>query len=543
MPPFASGPVPALALSPCGTRVVAAAAHDHISLLTLPASPSAPLTSLALPPAPALFPVPSVTALCFPSSSAVYTADARGSFKRLAASDGLAEQYTVAAAHSGDELTAIAALSDSSPVATSGKDGAVRLWDPETRQSIARLTGHRYEVRDVAVASSSDPAGAAVTVVASAGRDKTVRLWDVRASSAKEVHCLRGHAGWVHAVALGNAPGGPIALSCGGDKTVRVWDLTTMKERMVMRGHEYRVWGLALASDAAFAITGSTDATVRAWSLGEGEGAGDCHVYEGHTDSVLSVDVARNGVFAVSGCEDGALFMWDCATLFGRDAKKEVHTETLIDVEPVPKLVEKEAVTKSVIAPKQLDTEPLIVEKQMPEKKLPVLLETKIAASSRVSTTPAFAAPPRRAPITTVSDARPDMGMTTDGLKAAASVTVEQEPKFDKSAAELVNALRRIKDLETSLAESKEQLESRNREIASLKKSTLEKDNELSLLQRQIDSSKNLVNAANVRALLAANPRKVDESLDYEEPVNKIGAVSDKLSALVARLDAMVATH
>lgn len=530
MSDFAPGPVPALALSPCSTRIAAAAGQNHLSLVSLPPPPPTPLSHVPFPRTSFLFPAPSLTALCFPSTSSLYIADARGSFKRLTASSNLlSEDYAVVAAHSGDELTGIAALSATSPVATSGKDGTVRLWDPETRQSIAKLSGHRYEVRDVAVASSSDASGADVTIIASAGRDKTVRLWDVRAGSAKEVHCFRGHAGWVHAVALGSTHAGPIAVSCGGDKTVRVWDLVAMKERTVMKGHEYRVWGLALASDASFAVTGSTDATVRAWSLG-GRDEGECHVYEGHRDSVLSVDVSRNGMFAVSGCEDGALYLWDCATLFGRDARKEVETEGLIEIDAEPSKVT-EVASQSRPMPKQLDPVPLVAEKAIQED----------AVVPKPPDVPAATATKVAEPAT--SPAKFDAKLTTDGLKAAVAVSVEQDPKFDKSAAELVNALKRIKELETLLAEAKEQLTVRDREVVSLRKTAQEKDAEVTLLRRQIESSQNLVNAANVRALLAANPRKADESLDYEEPVNKIGAVSDQLSALAARLDAMIATN
>lgn len=528
MSDFATGPVSALALSPCSTRIAAAAGQNHLSLVSLPPSPSSPLSHVALPRTTSLFPAPSLTALCFPSSSTLYVSDARGSFKRLTASvTSLSEDYSVAAAHGGDELTGIAAVSSSSPVATSGKDGTVRLWDVETRQSVVKLSGHRYEVRDVAVASSSDDSGAAVTLVASAGRDKTVRLWDVRAGGGKEVHAFRGHSGWVHAVALASTATGPIAVSCAGDKTVRVWDLVAMKERAVMRGHEYRVWGLALAKDGAFAVSGSTDVSVRAWRLG-GEKEGECHVYEGHRDSVLSVDVSRNGVFAVSGCEDGALYLWDCATLFGRDARKDAEAEPLIEIDAKPKQAGVETATSSRGIPRQLDPVPLVAEKankdELVRESVPTVQSTRVGEHVSLP-------------------AKPDTKLTTDGLKATVSVGVEQDPKFDKSAAELVNALKRIKELESSLVQAKEQLSTRDREVSTLRKAVMVKDVEVSLLRQEVESSQNLVNAANVRALLAANPRKADESLDYEEPVNKIGAVSDQLSALVARLDAMIATN
>lgn len=503
MTDFSSEPISTLALSPTATHLAAAAGQNNLALVSLPPISTTPLP---LSRAPSLHPAPSLTSLSFPSSSSLYLCDARGSFKRFAVSQTLTHSYTVSAAHGGEELTAIAALSASSSIVTSGKDGLVRVWDAETRQSVARLAGHRYEVRDVALAASTD-ADVPVTLIASAGRDRTVRLWDVRAAASKELCVFKGHSGWVHSVAMACA-GVPIIVSCGGDKTVRVWDLVAMKERAVMRGHEYRVWDLAVAADASFAVSGSTDATVRAWNLAGGEE--QCHVFEGHRDTVLAVDAAKDGSFAVSGCEDGAIYMWDCSTLFGREAKRE---GILVDVggdiqSPVGQQ-----------PPNSLDTEPLIAEKPPIE--------------------------PDTMPIVKVTPHTPKTESKVDAekLKAAVAVSANQMPKYDKSAAELVNALKRIQELEKLITGANARLASSDEEIKQLKSDVSKKDSEIAVLKKQVDASQNLVNAANVRALLATNPRKADTALDYEEPVNKIGAVSDQLTALAARLDAMIATN
>lgn len=383
----------------------------------------------------------------------------------------------------------------------------MRVWDAETRKSVAKLAGHRYEVRDVALAASAD-GDVPVTLVASAGRDRTVRLWDVRAATSREVHVFKGHSGWVHSVAMASAVV-PIIVSCGGDKTVRVWDLVAMKERSVMRGHEYRVWDLAVTGDASFAVSGSTDATVRAWNLDEGRS--ECHVFEGHHDTVLAVDAARDGTFAVSGCEDGAVYLWDCSTLFGREAKRE---GVLVDVDGE---TERPA---SGQPPKSLDTEPLFAE-SVPAEHDVAMPEIKVLP---------------HVPKT-------ESKINANNLKAVVAVSADQLPKYDKSAAELVNALKRIQDLEKSIVEANAKLASSDEEIKKLKSDVSKKDSEIAMLTKQVDASQNLVNAANVRALLVANPRKADATLDYEEPVNKIGAVSDQLTALAERLDAMIATN
>ena len=131
----------------------------------------------------------------------------------------------------------------------------------------------------------------------------------------------------------------------------------------------------------------------------------------------------------------------------------------------------------------------------------------------------------------------------TAELQAALSVTTDQLPSYDKSAAELVTALQRIRDLEQSLSDAKENDKSRAQQITSLTEALANRDEEITVLKAKLETAEKLTKAANVKAALDREPRKVDVSLDFEEPVNKIGAVSDQLGALAARLDAMIATN
>lgn len=511
--PFAVGPVSALCFTTDGTQLAALCDHKSVyfSNPTVPAT-SAPVSVTALP---YCLSASSLTALAYPHPSALYTADARGALNRYDASvsdsSSPVQTFSIPAAHSGVDLTAVAALSAKSSVLTAAKDGAIRVWDPNTRQSIAKLTGHRYDVRDLAVAESHDVD--AVTVVVSAGRDRTVRLWDVRVGGVSAaLHLFEGHTGWVHSVAIADGSA-PAIVSCSGDKTVRVWDLRTMRQRVVYNGHQYRIWSVTVAADAAFAASGSTDATVRIWPIAE-DTTEEPVVLEAHRDSVLAVAARRDGSLLLSACEDGSVLSWRGVNRLGGAAE-----DTLIDFNETQKTNTTPA-TKDTV-PKQMDTTPLIAE--------PVNVDPESTADEnrdRIFTTQDD---------TTFSATQPIVPMTAN--------RPEQDPLFDKSAAELVGALRRIQDLEHELRESEKRALEGERVIATLKEEITRRDNQIAKLQQQVDVSKRLTDAAEVHKMLAKHERKTDVEIDYREPVNKIGAVSDELSKLVARLDAMIATN
>lgn len=611
--PFASGPVSALSLTSDGELLAAITDHNNVTFATphIPESPECPDPLIAHP---RQISAASLTALSFPHRSALYTADARGALSRYDVSHLSAprQTFTIQGAHSGVELTTVASLSASSPVLTAGKDGVIRVWDPEAKQSVAKLTGHRYDVRSIAIASSRDDLSQMdVTVVASAGRDRTVRLWDVRHPGvASALHVFKGHVGWVHAVSIADGPA-PAIVSCSGDRTVRVWDLRTMTERVVFKGHQYRIWAVCVAPQAALAISGSTDATVRVWPIGDGVTlpvGEDAAVLEGHRDSVLAVATSRDGSFIASGCEDGSLLVWSGRRFLrktsgghlpssregvlveldecqkGSAGTKALPKELDLNVLPVERSHLLDAAVAeahsplhtAIVSPSMLGTTaatilPTTTSAILPKKTSAISLTNTTAISLRkpsafsprkasaFSPTKASAISPAkvplRAPPTPVSTTTFSMSSSTaassyilapststEVLKSRMVERPEHDPQYDKSAAELVGALKRIQQLEHDLQIANERASNREKEVITLKSDLAERNGEITRMHKQIDMSKKLAQAVEVRALLKKDVRKADICLDYREPVNRIGAVSDQLTKLAERLDAMIAT-
>ena len=97
-----------------------------------------------------------------------------------------------------------------------GTPGEVRLWDPESGQTVATLSGHSSDVRTLAFS----PDG---YLLATAGSDQTVRLWDVQTR-----RCLRVLSGHTDAVRyLCFSPDGTRLATAANDKSVKIWDVAS----------------------------------------------------------------------------------------------------------------------------------------------------------------------------------------------------------------------------------------------------------------------------------------------------------------------------
>ena len=89
------------------------------------------------------------------------------------------------------------------------------------------------------------------------------RLWDTE--SRTSIAILRGHEGAIPYAAF--SPDGTHVVTASEDGTARLWDATTGDGLAVLSGHEAQVWYAAFSPDGSRVVTASEDGTARIFNV------------------------------------------------------------------------------------------------------------------------------------------------------------------------------------------------------------------------------------------------------------------------------------
>jgi WD40 repeat protein len=186
---------------------------------------------------------------------------------------------------------------DGKTLFTGGKDGVIRMWDPDTGQPTGTFKGHTGEIRALVF----NPAG---TLLASGSADFTARLWPF--DMVLQSRDFKGHGGAVWSAAF--SPNGQRLVSASSDKTVRIWDTASGKVLHLLEGHDGAVTVALFSPDGKTVLSGGSDKLLRLWDAANGK---SLQLFKGHDGTITAVDFHPDGRRFASGGSDKQIRIWD----------------------------------------------------------------------------------------------------------------------------------------------------------------------------------------------------------------------------------------
>ncbi|KTF79698.1 hypothetical protein cypCar_00041993 [Cyprinus carpio] len=161
---------------------------------------------------------------------------------------------------------------------TAGRDSIIRIWSVNQHKQdpyIASMEHHTDWVNDIVLCCNGK-------TLISASSDTTVKVWNAHKGFCMST--LRTH------------------------KVLRVWDPRTCAKLMKLKGHTDNVKSLLLNRDGTQCLSGSSDGTIRLWSLGQQRCIA---TYRVHDEGVWALQVNEAFTHVYSGGRDRKIYCTD----------------------------------------------------------------------------------------------------------------------------------------------------------------------------------------------------------------------------------------
>jgi len=184
-------------------------------------------------------------------------------------------------------------------LAIGGRDNAVRLWDAETGEQTAILSGHSDWITSLAYS----PDG---TVLASGGQDTNIWFWNIE--TATSLRLIEDHQAEVKAMTF--TPDGSYFISGDMNGLIRLEPIGNPSATQDFENFGGGVWSLAMSPDGRTLAIGSDDSTIWMIGLWDSDGAWVTPLV-GHQTPVTSLDWSEDGTQLLSGEQNGHIYLWD----------------------------------------------------------------------------------------------------------------------------------------------------------------------------------------------------------------------------------------
>ena len=237
-------------------------------------------------------------------------------------------------------------LNDEKLVITGGFDGAIRLWNLQTKSQVWCLLKHKSDVFSIALGFKDEK-------LLSGSADMTVRLWD--SNSKEQLHVFKGHTNFVTSVLFTSDM--KKALSGSIDGSIKIWSIErktvertinamspifqiclingestvvaaqsnglvsflpikfvkSQKEslRKAQSFHNSHIKCICFAKNEKIFITGSDNGTVEIWATAELK---KIHEHKEHSDNITKIEVSPCGNYFATAFHDYKVIIWNFKT-------------------------------------------------------------------------------------------------------------------------------------------------------------------------------------------------------------------------------------
>jgi len=191
-------------------------------------------------------------------------------------------------------------------VASGSRNGTVKLWDIETRNVIAKWTGHSDVIQSVCWSADGGR-------VASGSSDGTARVWDVESGEVVlgPIKTMTVHQpSFILVVAF--SPDGSNFATGGSeqDGRTKIWDASTGKLLSTLE-HDSSVFSLVWTSDQKKLLSGCANGSITIFNTTTWQ---QIAVLEDHTTTVYALSLFRNDRLLASGSQDKTVRLWNLDT-------------------------------------------------------------------------------------------------------------------------------------------------------------------------------------------------------------------------------------
>ena len=121
-------------------------------------------------------------------------------------------------------------------------------------------------------------------------------------------------------------------MACGVDRTIKICNLKPFKINVCFSGHSENINACSFCFSHPYALTGSSDRTIKIWDYSTGREHGRLAC----TSGVYCLDIAISDSICVSGHRDGHLRLWNIRDNIMIKEIKGLHDDLISSVNYLP---------------------------------------------------------------------------------------------------------------------------------------------------------------------------------------------------------------